>query len=48
MIFDQAEIPSVKGAAKRLGETNAAPVMLQEHGAPIQFRNIWVVEQPRG
>lgn len=46
-ISGQAEIPSVRGAAKRLGETPAAPLMLQEHGEPIQFRNIWLVETPR-
>lgn len=43
-LYRDLEITSVKGAAKRLGEAPLAPLMLQEHGAPIQFRNIWLVE----
>jgi hypothetical protein len=43
-LYRDFEIASVKGAAKRLGEAPTAPLMLQEHGTPIQFRNIWLVE----
>lgn len=43
-LYENYEITTLKGAAKRLGETRLGPLMLQEHGAPIRFRNIWVTE----
>lgn len=35
--------PVILNAAK-LGEAPTGPIQLQEHGMPVQFRNIWVVE----
>ena len=40
---DQAIGPPQLNAAK-LGEAAWGPLMLQEHGMPVQFRNIWAVE----
>jgi hypothetical protein len=43
MYKDQALGPVTLNAAK-LGEAPTGPIQLQEHGMPVQFRNIWVVE----
>jgi hypothetical protein len=43
MYQDQKLGPVILNAAK-LGEAPLGPIQLQEHGMPVQFRNIWVVE----
>jgi hypothetical protein len=43
-IYDDQELNRPKGAASRLGEAPTGPLMLQEHGMPLQFRNVWLVE----
>lgn len=44
-IYDDQELSPPTGAAGRLGEAPRGPVMLQEHGMPVQFRNVWLVEK---
>jgi hypothetical protein len=43
-IYDRQVLDLPHGAAGRLGEAPTGPLMLQEHGMPVQFRNIWLVE----
>lgn len=42
LLYDRQELNPPKGAAGRLGEAATGPLMLQEHGQAVQFRNIWV------
>ena len=44
VLYDDRELGPVTLNAARLGEAPTGPIQLQEHGMPVQFRNIWVVE----
>ena len=33
------------GGARRAPEGTPGPIKLQGHGNPLQFRNVWIVEQ---
>ena len=44
-IYTDRELGPITLNAARLGEAPTGPIQLQEHGMPVQFRNIWVLEQ---
>jgi hypothetical protein len=43
-IYDNQALDQPHGAAGRFGEAPSGQLQLQEHGVPVQFRNIWVME----
>jgi len=44
VIHQDQKIPGPTGGAGSKAEVAAAPLRLQDHGNPVRFRNVWVVE----
>jgi len=44
VIHENREIPRPTGGASNKLEVAVAPLRLQDHGNPVRFRNVWVVE----
>jgi hypothetical protein len=35
----------LRAIKKRIDETGEGPLFLQDHGSPVQFRNVWFVRR---
>jgi hypothetical protein len=42
LIHDNVEVPRKTGAGQQEGP-KPAPILLQEHGNEVSFRNLWIV-----
>ncbi|MGK0187836.1 MAG: hypothetical protein ACI9R3_003627 [Verrucomicrobiales bacterium] len=45
IIHEDLELPNITGGAYSPDESKPAGLMLQDHGNPVRFRNIWVIKK---
>ncbi|MEX2673545.1 MAG: DUF1080 domain-containing protein [Phycisphaeraceae bacterium] len=42
VVHDDVELPHGTGAGQARGEGGPGPLHLQDHGAPVRYRNVWI------
>jgi hypothetical protein len=45
LVHDKYEIPKFNGGGGQSDETKPGPIMVQDHGNPVHFRNVWILER---
>ncbi len=45
VVHDHYEIPAGNGGGGLSDETKPGPIFVQDHGNPVHFRNIWILEK---
>lgn len=46
VIHNNVELQGPTGGAVGADESQPGPVLLQDHGSPVSYRNIWLVHLP--
>ena len=44
-IHDNVELPKITGSAYVKDESQPGGLLLQDHGNPVRFRNIWALKK---
>ena len=45
IVHDKYEIPKINGGGGLNDESKPGPIFVQDHGNPVHFRNVWILEK---